>query len=196
MPLTTYTAGQVLTASSLNANLQYLDAKPAGMALLASGSFTTATSFSLANSTFTSTYDHYKLIVRLSAVSAPCNVTIRLRASGSDDSTSNYQRMFLGVTNGGGASNGTSSGATNFVIADLNNTVLRFGLTFDVLSPNVATQTIVAGQYTYVDSAASGYIGRTGSGMLNTTTQYDSLSFISDVASSLTGSYSILGYAK
>ena len=199
MPLTTYTAGEVLTAASLNDNFTFAannpPATPGGLAFITGAAFTTATTVSLPNDTFTATYDNYKVLLSVTADIADADFTLRMRDSGSDDSSSNYRNMFLGITDGGVASNATSSGVTSFTVGE-SDVLSWYTLVLDVLNPFLSEQTTVVGNYSALNKAATNNIGRAGSGILTTTTSYDSLTFISSVASSITGTYRVYGYAN
>jgi|688.fasta_scaffold459203_2 hypothetical protein len=82
MPLTTYTAGEVLTAASLNANLSFAASSPAGgLTLISTTTIGTTVSSVTVSSAFSATYDNYKIIV-----------------SGGLSSTSTYLKMTLGAT--------------------------------------------------------------------------------------------------
>ncbi len=60
-------------------------------------SFSGASSVSL-NDVFNSTYENYLLLTRITDMSVGDNVQIRMRASGSDDSTANYHNLGLRIT--------------------------------------------------------------------------------------------------
>ena len=93
MPLTTYTAGEVLTAASLNANLSFAAAN-GGLVLVATATPTAVASVSI-NNCFTSTYDNYKVLVNLTAGTLDeGDIKIRLRVGGSD-TTTNYTQLLI-----------------------------------------------------------------------------------------------------
>ena len=66
---------------------------PSGLILLATDSFTAVTSVSL-NNVFSATYKQYKIVTNVSGSSA-ANVSFRLRASGTDNSSTNYIRRYI-----------------------------------------------------------------------------------------------------
>lgn len=74
-----------------------LGTKKAGMVLLNTTSFSAVSSQSV-NDVFSSTYENYFLLTRITDMSIGDNVQIRMRASGSDDSTSNYHNLGLRIT--------------------------------------------------------------------------------------------------
>ncbi len=66
-----------------------------GLVLLNTTSFSAVSSQSV-NDVFSATYENYFLLVRTTASSD--NINIRMRVSGSDDSTSNYHNLGLRIT--------------------------------------------------------------------------------------------------
>jgi hypothetical protein len=97
------TLGDAIDASMNTA----LGTKKAGMVLLNTTSFSAVSSVSLPTNTFTSTYDFYKVNFLINASSTTINLTARLRASGSDLSTSSYYDTVTRTVNA------TVSGFTN-----------------------------------------------------------------------------------
>ena len=64
MPLTTYTAGEVLTAASLNANLSFAASSPAGgLTLISATTIGTAVTSVTVTGAFSATYDNYLITV-------------------------------------------------------------------------------------------------------------------------------------
>jgi hypothetical protein len=193
MPLTTYTAGQVLTAQSLNDNFAF--AVETGLSFITGAAFTTATSVSLPDNTFSSTYRNYKMILTITAVTSDADFSVRLRASGSDNTTSNYNTMLYGGnTNAVGAALGNGN-VTSFLAGEQDAGVVRYTWNFDILQPQIAQNTYLSGELSFVDKAATATFARTGVCTFAATTQFDSLSFISSVASSITGTYRVYGYS-
>lgn len=180
---------------SVWATLAPQPAPTSGLNFITGAAFTTVTSFSLPNSTFTATYENYKVIVAVTAVTADSDFTLRMRAAGTDDSSSTYRNMFLGINDGGAASNATGSGDSSFKVGE-SDPLARYNLVIDVLNPFSSALTTISGNYSFLNKAASNNIGRVGSGILTQTTSFDSLSFISSVASSITGYYKVYGYAN
>lgn len=166
----------------------------AGLRFITGASFTTATSFSLPTSTFTSTYRNYRLLMTLTAVTADADFTIRLRASGTDNSSTNYQQMAAGSNTTPVASLAGAAGATAFSAGE-SDVVCRYSLSMDILAPQVVENTYIHGFYTFVDKPATLNFYRNFGQMFTATNQFDSLSFISSVASSITGNYRVYGYA-
>jgi hypothetical protein len=197
MPLTTYTAGEVLTAASLNDNFTFAASNPpGGLTFITGATFTTATSVSLPNDTFTATYDNYKIIWRITNGTATTpNITGRLRAAGSDDTNSSYSNMNVGINNGAVADSvGNTTTAFNYGAAAPN--VQRWSLVMDLLGPKTATHTVALGGLFALTSGAGEFAGRNISQVFAGNTAFDSFSIIASVASSITGYYKIYGYAN
>jgi len=167
-----------------------------GLNFITGASFTTVTSFSLPANTFTSTYRNYKVIIQITAVTSDADFTMRLRASGSDNTTAFYDTALTSVGNTGGTAAIGAALATSWNFGESDNSLVFYDATFDLIAPQTATSTFANGFYTFVDKAATGWLSRTGSFLFRSTTQFDSLSFISSVASSITGVYRVYGYSE
>ena len=186
----TLAEGQLCYVENLTgvAQIQYYDGanwvslSAGGLAFLAASSFTTATSVSLPNDTFTNTYLNYRVLFTLNALTADSDFTMRLRAGGSDNSTANY-------------SNNGVSGATSFAFIESDSGRCVYTVQFDVLNPKVAQSTRILGSLFSVNKAASAFLTTNISGAFEATTSFDSLSIISSVASSMTGTVRVYGYA-
>ena len=194
MPLTTYTAGEVLTAASLNANLSFAASSPAsGLAFISSTTFTTATSVSLPNDTFSATYRNYRLQIDLTALTSGATFTARLRTSGTDNSTNNYRAALNQILNGVASVNGTAG--TSFNMSQSASGGAKYKFTGDIMTPQLATQTALTMQLVARDTTNSDDIMLHGVQHFNDTTQFDSFTFISSVASSMSGVITVYGYA-
>ncbi len=194
MPLTTYTAGQVLTAASLNANLSFASIA-GGLTFISSTTFTTATSVSLPANTFTATYDNYLLVFSTTAISTTMTMTGRLRAAGVDDSSANYSNMLNLVDNAaGGNSSVSNSGQTAFNL-QFATTSRPFQGFIDVSTPFLTQRTVI---FPRVQCQTSGGTNRQilqGSGQIDLTTSFDSFSIIASTGT-MTGTIKAYGYVN
>ena len=197
MPLTTYTAGEVLTAASLNANLSFAASSPAGgLTLISATTFTTATSVSLPNGSFSATYQNYKVQILVTATTAQSALTARFRTAGSDNTTARYNQASAGRDSGGNAVNISQSDATSFSIGT-NFSVLGFAINLDIFDPFAATQTLGNGFYTINGNPAGENVQSSPTSIeFRNTTSFDSFTVISSVASSMTGVARVYGYAN
>ena len=171
-------------------------ASASGFVFVTGATFTTATSFSLPADTFTNTYKNYRIIVVLTALTADADFTLRTRTAGADDTSTNYYNAQLGTTSGGTGSNITTEGATSWNVGESDATSITYSLVLDVFQPKTTTRHTCLGSMTCVNKASTTFIFRTMGLQNASTTAYDSLSFISSVASSLTGSYRVYGYSE
>jgi hypothetical protein len=168
-----------------------------GLTFITGASFTTQTSVSLPDDTFTSTYRNYKLFFQLTALTADASFDMRLRTSGTDDTASNYRTAGVGVTSTNVGSNLTGNAQSSFDVGESDAAETWYSLVLDIVSPQVATYSFIHGNVAFLNQAGtSGLIAANVIGHFNATTQFDSLTFISSVASSITGLYKVYGYAN
>jgi hypothetical protein len=195
MPLTTYTAGEVLTAASLNNNLSFA-ASAGGLTLISETIFTTATSVSLPTGSFSATYQNYKVQVLVTATTAQSTLTARFRTAGSDNTTARYNQAAAGRTSAGAAANLNNSDTTAIDILT-NNSTGGYSINLDIFDPFAATETFANGFYTIRGNAAGANAVSLPTGIIfRNTTSFDSFTVISNVASSLTGVARVYGYTN
>jgi hypothetical protein len=164
-----------------------------GMTLIESNTFSAVASVSPTTGVFSSTYNFYRVMFHLTAVSGNLTVNLRMRAAGTDYSGTGYTYSGSGYTNADSAFQfgGETSSIVGYFRAS---TPPLLAYTADIFNPNAATNTnIISAAFT----SNSGYTA--GSGILNvgtvvaTSTQYDSVSFIAS-SGNFTGRYSVYGY--
>lgn len=195
----TLAEGQLCYVENLTgvAQLQYYDGAAwvsltaGGLVYLTGTSVSAVTSFSLPNSTFTATYRNYRVVVEGVGANDGNAVTIRLRASGSDNTTSNYFSSIGGTNLGATFSGAASSGGTSWTLAGSSNTKNYY--VFDVMAPQVAVNTAYSGT---ANAAIGGNMTfATVGGFFSATTAFDSLSIIIASPGTFTGTYRVYGYA-
>jgi hypothetical protein len=167
-----------------------------GMVLLNTTSFSGVASFSLAASTFSATYLNYRIVLNLDSVAASSELNMRMRASGSDNSSSNYIWARYGIQGSNGAffsgGSGTSLGTTwNSVPVSGLYPVFQILDIFSPFSTDYNAGFNATGMY--VDAVASNWATTTCSGVLSVNTSYDSMTFYGPT---MTGVYSVYGYNK
>lgn len=188
MTVKTFTNEQ-LTAADVNVFLAN-----AGLVYVTTTTATSGTSISI-NSCYTSTYTNYRIVAQGSVASGG-EITMRLRASGSDDSAANYKwgRSYFRLDSGAIGVGGSVSAAECTV--GLAKASTQFFTVFDVFSPQVATQTMWSTQ-PYIEpgtATTDSYLGF-AAGQKNTTSQYDGMTlFFPGTISSVT--ITIMGYRK
>ena len=181
------TNGQVLTADSTAATgLAWASTSggSAGLTLIAANDFSGVSSVSR-TSDFTSTYNYYRLIFNIVQGSTNASAWLRFSTVGTDDTTSAY--YLYGSPFTASAQNkmdllrvNSSANTTNF-------------LSFDIINPKVATQTLINALGLYQDSSTQGitYLG----GLFNGTTQFDGWTILA-TGGTFQGSYAVYGYNK
>jgi hypothetical protein len=191
MPLTTYTAGEVLTATSLNDNLTYLDSKGSGLVCVkAETAFTTASSVT-ADNVFTSDYTNYVLNLTITSSSAELVLLYKNRVGGVSASTDyNTQLVTFTSTTTDAA---RSTGQTSFRLGQAH-TVSSF-YTLNIASPQLAAQTNMTSSGIYNDAAVNTPKAMFNTGNHSTATAYDGLEILTNTGT-ITGFYSVYGYAK
>ena len=165
-----------------------------GLNFVTGAAFTTVTSVSLPASTFTSTYRNYRIILHITAAASDTAVTMRMRASGVDDSANTYRWANIRMQDNGTTTNTFSSGNnTSWQIMQTNTDPQQSSMSIDLITPQVAQQTIYSGTCVMGNNGGSGQITALFSGRFNNTTQFDSLSFL--FAGNMSGVYRVYGYS-
>ena len=186
MPLTTYTAGEVLTAASLNSNLT----AAGGLQFIKSQTIGSGVSSVTVTGAFSTTYDNYKIIV-----------------SGGVASTTNTLNMTLGsTTTGYGRLQALYAYNTTALTIDQDNFASPFvpvvggsvnGLSgsIEVFNPFTASATsFYASLQSLIASGAFGV--RTAFGALLNTTSYTAFTLTTNTGTVTGGTISVYGYAK
>jgi hypothetical protein len=184
--------GQVLTvAGGVPSWATPASGGTAGLVLIHTETFSAQTSVSV-NNKFSATYDNY--VVRFNNVTASANTSInmRMRASGSDESSSNYKAQYLEIL-GTTVQGSRTTTATSFTTVTYINTTYMGAHIFELVNP---FNTVVTSGATVQPNTSAGNIeGYVTSFGLNTTTSYDGLTVFTG-SGNMTGSFSIYGYAK
>jgi len=183
MPLTTYTAGQVLTAASLNANFSF--AAGNGMSLISATTIGTTVSSVTVSSAFSSTYDNYQIVVSGGAPSgAGTNLELTLGAT----ATGYYSQLNYATYNNTPAAAGVAN-TTKFTYAGSG---YSGGLAMScfVGSPNLAKATVVGAPL------MSDGFGGNFNGILQNATQYTAFTITSSNGTLTGGTIYVYGYQK
>jgi hypothetical protein len=158
--------------------------------------FSGASSVSL-NGIFTTTYDNYKIVLSLSAMSAQARVQARLRASGTDASGSDYHTYGIGIDNSMTTKTTNLNSTTSWGFAEGNaadgNLVIS---SIDLANPFVAAKTKGVEQYAGITSSGSAFaISMNCQLFHNLATSYDGLT-IFPASGTISGTINIYGYKK
>jgi hypothetical protein len=153
-------------------------------------SFTGCSSISL-NGIFNSTYDNYRIVCDFQALSSNSDTSFRVRASGTDLTTSTYYwgRIFVGAYAGVPLGSENNSLGSSINIGSSNTTLGVGGnMDIDIHSPMLARRTTIK-QW----SVGNG-LSVTG-GIVDNTTAYDGITiFLS--GQNITGTIRVYGYTQ
>ena len=166
--------------------LPLVPATSSGLEFISTQNFTAQATVSF-NSVFTSAYKNYKIILNIdSAGNSPTAVRMRLRASGADNTTSNYRvgRLFVGAFNSEPSNNVNAATQTYFDLGGANQ-VLGGSSVIHVLSPQIA-------QNTKISALNAGQLAEIGGGGFALTTAFDGFTILLNTTT-ITGSCTVYG---
>ena len=172
----TGTTGAVLTADAgETTGLKWAAAgSVGGLVHIETQTFSAVSSFSFSNDVFTIDYDNYLILCDLTA-STNANIDLRLRLSGTDNSTSNYQRQLLSAENTTVGANRNTNQTAASAVAVVNTGRNNFEL--NLFSPALAIPT--TGNSTCGENASTTFpVLRGATFGHNVSTAFDSASFL------------------
>lgn len=169
---------QIATTAFVLAN-----APASGLTLITGQSFSEASSV-IINNCFTSTYDNYRVMLNVSGSSAT-DVFMRLRVSGSDNTTSNYNTQTLTSTNT--TVQGSSEASRDKFYLAYQRTSVPCSMAADIYRPQASDYTRF-----FAEGDINSYI-YIRSGYFNSTTQFDGMTLF-PASGTMTGTVRIYGY--
>jgi len=162
-----------------------------GLVLVDSHSFSTQSSISRDN-VFTSSYNNYLLHLNLTAVTNQGQARMRLRASSTDNSSSNYNNIIRYTnysTSTFTSSNEGSNPVTSFFLGY--NSPTYFGNTqMTIINPQSSLYTQIAGNYQFVNTDGNDIMGS-----MTVNTSYDGFT-IYPLNGTLSGELFVYGYRE
>lgn len=162
------------------------NAASVGLEFVTSAAFTSASAVSV-NSCFTSSYRNYRVLINYDG-SAAADISLRLRASGSDNTANNYafvSRRYI-YTDGTAATQ-TYSGSYSSFIFGYPNAANAVQVAFDLFGPQATERTGLAFQVIAQDR------GFSGQAQIAVTNSYDGFTFFPGTGT-ITGSLRVFGY--
>jgi hypothetical protein len=186
------TAGQVLTVNS-GATAPEWATPASGLTLINTttvGSGVTSTS--LPADTFSATYTNYKFFfTSVTSCTANITLTFRLRSASTDESSASYSANGYKATNGLAVVDqvNQTSQEIGFIRSGF---AERFFVSGELYRPKEAAQTMYATNYA-IDSSGT-FTNLQLSGLLNTATSYDSITFLYAGGNVTGGKISVYGY--
>jgi len=187
---TSWSAGDVLTAADLTDTFAAkADTSTQGLTKITAQTITTASTVNV-NNCFSSSYENYRAILNVTAVSNTLNVHIRMRASGTDSSASyNYASAQINASTGA-VSGDAASAAAQWVVAGAQSGAQAY-IVIDFIGPNLSSAT--KGAWHSLASSSSIYFPRSGGGLHDVASAYDGFSLITS-ANNMTGTLKVYGY--
>lgn len=171
-----------------------LGTKKAGMVLLNTTSFSGVVTQSISD-VFSTTYDNYKLVLRLSSAGAAGNLNFRFRVSGADNTANEYYSGFSFDRFTNATGNGGGNPLTAFVLPAMTSggTLLSFDL--DVFDPFKSTIGTLISYHGLGQDATSGY-SSVGAGFHNVVSSFTGFTLINNGGNLGTGIISVYGFNK
>ena len=164
-----------------------------GLTLLNTTSFSGVATQSI-NDVFSATYDNYRVLVKLTAMSTTGDFQFRYRVSSSDNTTSNYN-MLRQRSNAAAVNTNQDTSLSYLLLASFHSTTGVKNIAMDIMSPFLTENS----QITFVGSTADNVNNQIGtyltSGGFNTTTSFTGFT-IFPASGTMTGSVSVYGYSK
>lgn len=143
---------------------------------------------------FTSTYDNYRIVTHISGITGSgYELHMRLRTSGTDNTTSNYDSAYFRVNSTGANGAAFCEGSANKWIIGRTDGPEYLGIALDIYGPQNATKT---NMYNCINGANQGTATLApmfGGNNFNSTTVFDGFK-IYGVSGNITGKITIYGY--
>jgi hypothetical protein len=166
-----------------------------GLVYIGGASFTTVSTYSLPNDSFSATYSNYLLFVNLTGSSAGA-LNFRYRAAGSDYTGATYNHGGFNVTTGGTIQNDSLSGASqtsNKAGYIGNGSTDSPVVILNILRPYESYETRYNSSISSVNAGATLVAFNQMGGVVYQTTAYDSLTLI-PASGTISGAYRLYGY--
>ena len=147
------------------------------------------------NNVFSSTYTNYQIVTNLTT-SAITTIQMRLRVSGADNTTSNYNIAYAYQQIVTAQSTGfvVSQGQSLFNLQGINGLAANINMT--IFNPQATASTTMAFNSNHADSTAQGWYVFNGGAAFTASTSFDGFSLLTGGAPTFTGTIDIYGLAK
>ena len=183
MAITTYTAGEVLTAASLNNNFA-----SGGLQLVKAQTIGSGVSSVTVTGAFSATYDAYKIIITGGAGSTDADISLTLGAT-----ATGYYAGYSRVTySTGAAATASNNGASSWTRGGSLHTDVLFSHV-DLLNPFATKRTMINGFTAFANPSFS---AGAMSGFLDNATSYTSFTYTASAGTMTGGTIRVYGYAN
>ena len=183
MPLTTYTSGEVLTASSLNANFSFA-AGAGGLQLVTAQTIGSAVGSVTVSNCFSATYDAYKIVIS-GGVGSNANNSFSMKL-GASTTGYYYNMIYTQYTNTLQADSGSNAAAW-YNMGSIDTTALSLVLELD--NPFLAKNTTFSTAVTRTGVAGA------SQGLHTVATSYTGFTLTPDIGTLTGGTIRVYGYA-
>ena len=159
-------------------------------------SFSAASSVSL-NDVFTSTYDHYKILIDLTGISTDSTIGLRLRVNNADDTSTSYINMGTSISQTGVTSAYSTTTGTYYEILNTDGayTGHYYSASVELYKPAVAIPTTCHRNSQGVKSDSTTFQSHIGNLLHSLSTAYSSCTLMLSTGT-FTGTISVYGYNK
>ena len=188
--------GQVLTADSTAATgIKWAtpSAGGGGLVFIDRQSFSGVSSYSLTNK-FSSTYDNYKIQLRISNMTASNTIYARMRSGSTDNTSSNYRSGRVYQLGSGVTGMGDTTGTASFFGWVLEWNAQTSYLEMELTAPYLTAYTGYSAQTNFYYSSF-GQHNQIETGMMSVDTSYDGMTFYPS-GGNFTGEVYVYGYAR
>jgi hypothetical protein len=204
MAIKTFTTGEVLTASDTNTYLANSGLVAVTPSAVTNGTIISGTASATVNATqssvvlkdvFSSTFDSYRVVISNLTMSSTATGTVLYfkMHDGTNPASTNYNFGYARIDMAAATVAATAAGLQTSGVAIGWGTGDKFGTTFDVVNPNMATHTLfpqLSGM-----NVSTGYM-YIGAGMHQTSTAYTSLQLAPSTGTITGGTITVYGYRK
>jgi len=192
MTMKTFSAGEELKAQDLNDNFAAAVGSAPGLVHLHTESFSAVSSVSI-DSVFSSTYDNYRIIFVGTLSATEGDLCARMRASGTDATTTNYAFfLFAQGVNNTSYNQVNNASDTRWIVGRVGS-MGTSSCSFDLFSPVSAARTTFHSQ-NYGDGDTTGF-AQVGSGSHTLSNSYDGITIFPG-GHNMTGTIHIYGYSE
>lgn len=162
-----------------------------GLAFITSSTFTSSTAVNL-NNCFSSTYDSYRVMVDITAMSTTVDVLMRMRVSAADNTTTNYSRQTV-YGNGTTPTADKTTGQTSWTVNSSNAAnAENCKFLIDLFAPNLARRTIGNLHWVSLDSLGN-LLAVVANISFTATTIFDGFSLVPSTGN-FSGTVRVYGY--
>ena len=163
------------------------------LTLISSTTYSSSSAHSV-NDVFSATYDNYLILINTDSASTGSDMSMRLRVSGSDNSSSNYYWSNMGNSSTSSAFDGaTSGGAATLWRINYSDDTNGSTATINIRNPYLSLVTSYSNNYLGIENNIS--YAYTGGGRTTVTTSYTGFTIFPD-SGNFTGKVRVYGYAN